>query len=173
MNATLRTCMAVAVCIAVLAAQSNRAEFRSALAKAIRSGNEKFFDDISGKLIEKVSDDLSRYACTVPLPGAESCEVYSHGGTESLKNFVVWFYGEGLTRETAEQRFVQLVNEITQAMPEGWSGGEKAKGELIARDLRKWDASSREDFTPMVSVIVTKRGELYRVTVQLNAVHVE
>jgi hypothetical protein len=85
---------------------------------------------------------------------------------------------EGKTREAAEQVFAEVVKKITQAMPGDWVGQETPKSDLGARELREFKASTKSngDQTiggPSIRANATRLGELYRVTVQLNAHHVD
>jgi hypothetical protein len=157
---------------AVLKAQADRAGFRSVLSKAIDAAERGNFESMEGRFKEQIFDDLNTYSCDVLLPGAESCEVHAYDGRQALKNFVVWFYGEGKTQEAANQLFSELMENIKQAVPSGWVGRETPKSALGPRDLREFRTNTKEDGGPMITILATRRAELFTVRVQMNAVHV-
>jgi hypothetical protein len=153
-------------------AQADRAGFRSVLSAAIEAAERDNFESMEGRFKERIFDDLTTYTCDVLLPGADTCEVHAYSGRQSLKNFVVWFYDDGKTREAADQLFSELMDNIKQAVPSGWIGRETPKSSLGPRDLREFRTSTKEDFGPAITILATRRAELFTIRVQMNAVHV-
>ena len=153
-------------------------DFRIPLSKAIKAAESSNLVNLRQKLKKTIGNDHSVYSCYLLLPGSETCEIYLYEGLQSLKNFVVWDYGRGKTREAAEQVFAEVVKKITQGMPGDWVGQETPKSDLGARKLREFKASAKSNGGqtirgPSISVDATRLGELYWVLVQLNSHHVD
>jgi hypothetical protein len=163
--------------IGVAAAQSGNSDFHTPLSTAITSAEADDLVSLRQNLKEAIGDDLNSYSCYVLLPGSESCEVYLYEGRQKPKNFLVWDYGRGKTREAADKVFEELVKGIVQAMPSDWVGQETPRSDLRPRELRVFKASAKSDSSetlggPIITIEATRLGEFYRVTVQLNTHHV-
>lgn len=164
--------------VGIGAAQGDSSDFRTPLSKTIEAAESSELVNLRQKFKQTSGDDISIYSCYVLLPGSETCDVYLYEGKQKLKNFVVWDYGRGKTREAAENVFAELVKKITVAMPSDWVGQEIPKSDLSPRELREFNASAKSNggeriAGPIITVNATRLGELYRVTVQLNAHHAE
>jgi hypothetical protein len=157
----------------VLAAQAGGAAFSSALSKAIGSAARDHLISLKGPLKDELFEDVSEYHCSLLLPGAESCVLYSHTGRRMLKNFAIWSFGQRLTREGAEQVFVGVMNNIKASLPAGWRSGETDVSRADPRELRTFVAAGPPSSDALLQLKLVKRGELHAVSLQMNAHHVD
>jgi hypothetical protein len=154
-----------------------RTSFRQVLAQSIAAAERSNLVELRRKGTEKRDTGLNMYTCDLGLPGSAACAVYVYDGIEGLKNFAWWDYGEGKTRESAEQLFTELVENVSRGMPNYWAGQETPKSNLSKRTLREFTASAKPDGRPLGGPIITvtakRRAELFAVKVELNAHHAD
>lgn len=144
-------------------------DLRVTLSKAI-AGAEDEFTGLAGRIKEDNSDfGFNIHACDLALVEFQVCEVYLYTGREILKSFIVWRSDDGTTRAAAEELFASLVVTAQQALPRGWKGQETPRDALEVRELGEFFTVSPEDFGPALRITARRRGDLYEVTMQLNA----